>query len=75
MNAPIFLDYCFPVNMSLSLVSGSRTQLESSGSICEMLLESSLRGDCMTRKEDSLPILLLERVLQVILNKFGSKQE
>jgi hypothetical protein len=75
MNAPIFLDYCFPVDMSLLLVARSRTQLEPSGSICEMLLESSLRGDCMGRKEDLLPILLLERVLQVILNKSDSKQE
>jgi hypothetical protein len=29
----------------------------------------------MARKEDLLPILLLERVLQVILNKSDSKQE
>jgi hypothetical protein len=75
MNAPIFLDYCFPADMSLLLVARSRTQLEPSGSICEMLLESSLRGDCMARKEDLLPILLLERVIQVILNKSDSKQE
>ena len=61
--------------MSLLLVSGSRTQLELTGSICEIVSEFSLRGDFMTRKEDSLPIPLLERALQMVFNEFDSKPE